>query len=258
MAHGLTQKPNVWLVGDIEHADFAEAVELVRATANVRPGLPEVVVVAQSRPGMVGQREWLRMRRNAPLAGFISLAGSWCEGETRTGRPPLGVERLYWYEFPAWWRRQLATRNVGGCPDWARHDEVLMPQMESVLRGQHVAISAEHWDTAAGIGDAISAADGEWMWVRETDDSPQSITAGVWIGGHLGDAELRRLTAFCTTLESLHAPVVALLDFPRHDRREAALRAGAGAVLGKPWLNADLVATLQQAISPAGVAVDAA
>jgi hypothetical protein len=168
------------------------------------------------------------------------------------------VVRLYWYEFPAWWQRQLAIRNVGGCPDWARHDEVLLPQAGSDLRGQHVAIWAEHWDTAVAIGDAISAAGGESGWVRDADDWPQSITAGVWNGGHLGDAELRRLTTVCATLESLHAPVVALLDFPRRDRCEAARHAGARAVLGKPWLNADLVATLQQAISPAGVAVDAA
>jgi hypothetical protein len=120
MAQGLPQKPNVWLVGEAEHADFAEAVALLRATANVGPGLPEVVVVAQGRPGVVRRQEWMRLRRNAPLAGFVSLVGSWCEGETRTGRPMAGVERLYWYEFPVWWRRQLALRAADRCPEWAR------------------------------------------------------------------------------------------------------------------------------------------
>jgi hypothetical protein len=258
MAHGLGTKPNVWLVGDAEHADFAEAVALVRATANVGPGLPEVVLVAQSRPGVVGRREWMRMRRNAPLAGFVSLVGSWCEGETRTGRPPAGVERLYWYEFPAWWQRQLVLRAAGCCPAWARTDEVRVPPVVRVLLGHRVAISAERWDTAAAIDDAISAAGGESVWLRSEADSLEGVTAGIWVGGQLGDAELSRLIEFCSTLASRQVPVVALLDFPRRDRCEAARHAGAAAVLGKPWMNADLVATLRQAISPTGVAIEAA
>jgi AmiR/NasT family two-component response regulator len=39
-------------------------------------------------------------------------------------------------------------------------------------------------------------------------------------------------------------PVIVLLDFPRQDRVKQARIAGAVTVLGKPWLNADLLATL--------------
>ena len=38
---------------------------------------------------------------------------------------------------------------------------------------------------------------------------------------------------------------MVLLDFPRRDRVDWALEAGAAAVLGKPGLNADLVTTLE-------------
>jgi hypothetical protein len=114
--------PNVWLIGDVEHADFAEAVALLRATADMGTGLPELIVVAQSRPGAVGPGVFERLRRSAPMAGIVSLVGSWCEGEMRTGRPAVGVPRLYWYEFASWWRRQVALRTAGRCPEWARGD----------------------------------------------------------------------------------------------------------------------------------------
>ena len=51
---------------------------------------------------------------------------------------------------------------------------------------------------------------------------------------------------FVRDLARSNAPVVALLDFPRRDRCEVARRAGAAAVLGKPWLNADLIATIRK------------
>jgi AmiR/NasT family two-component response regulator len=41
------------------------------------------------------------------------------------------------------------------------------------------------------------------------------------------------------------AAVVVLLDFPRRDRVDRAFKAGAAAVLGKPYLNSDLIATLE-------------
>jgi hypothetical protein len=132
------------------------------------------------------------------------------------------------------------------------------PQVEHALVGQRVAISAERWDTAAALGDAILEASGESVWVRSGMGSLESMTAGVWDGGQLSDVELNCLTTFCSTLASQQAPVIVVLDFPRHDRCSAALLAGAAAVLGKPWLNADLVATLRSAISPAGIAIEAA
>src|SRR5262245_6670790 len=126
----ISTPPIVQLVGEIDHPDFDEAIGLLRAqsrlaTNGITVGKlfavnPELIVVAQSRPGMIAARQMDALRRPAPLAGVVALLGSWCEGETRTGRPWPGVERLYWYEFPAWWRRQLALRAKGCCPEWSR------------------------------------------------------------------------------------------------------------------------------------------
>jgi AmiR/NasT family two-component response regulator len=45
------------------------------------------------------------------------------------------------------------------------------------------------------------------------------------------------------------APVIALADFPRRDRCEAAHRAGAAAAIAKPWLNVDLLSVLQRLVA---------
>ncbi|MEX2187531.1 MAG: hypothetical protein WD875_12085 [Pirellulales bacterium] len=254
--HGATTiGPSVWLVGDFEHPDFAKAVPLVRATADVGPALPEVIVVAQSRPGVIRRREIERLRRSAPLAGVVSLLGSWCEGETRTGRPAAGVRRLYWHEFPSWWQRQMVLRAAGRCPDWARGEDrrLMIDDCRFEERNNRFAIETNCWDTAAALADVLNSVGSETIWLRpgRKDVDLCGVTAGIWEGGQLSDAESERLAAFSARLATQNAPVVALLDFPRRDRCEVARRAGAAAVLGKPWVNVDLMATLRQIIGQA-------
>ena len=128
------EPPTVQLVGDTEHSDFRDAVAMIRSSARLIDGLtshPELIVIAQSRPDVIGRRDVEHLRRSAPLAGIVGLMGTWCEGETRTGRPWPGVTRLYWYEFPTWWWRQMRLRAAGRCPDWARCGDVVLPDVAS-------------------------------------------------------------------------------------------------------------------------------
>ena len=67
------------------------------------------------------------------------------------------------------------------------------------------------------------------------------VAAGIWDGGQLDDRELENLAAYCRRLRREDAPVAALLDFPRRDRCELAREAGAASVLGKPYLNEELL-----------------
>jgi hypothetical protein len=242
-------RPSVWLVGEVEHPDFAESVALVRDAADIGPRPPELIVVAQSRPGAFPSPAIERLRRSAPLAGVVALVGSWCEGETRSGRPAAGVARLYWYEFPSWWRRQLALRAAGRCPEWARPEDFGLRAADCRLEiaDARIAIETTCWETTSAIEDVLQSAGAEAVWVRPGHNVDLSgVTAGIWEGGQLKDSETERLSAFCAKLAPHQAPVLALLDFPRRDRCEAARRAGAMAVMGTPWLNVDLVATLRQ------------
>lgn len=242
-------KPAIWLIGDVEQREFADAVSLLQATAEVSSGEPELIVIAQCRPGIFRERELNRLRRSAPLAEVVSLLGSWCEGETRTGRPLSGAIRLYWYEFPSWWRRQLQLRDSGLRPNWTGYFQQRQPEHDGLL-GANVAIAAAHFDTAAAIGDAIHSAKGRFTWLRESEpiDVSNSFDAGVWIGGQLSDEEASRLAGFCAQMAPHDAPVVALSDFPRQDRCRVARTTGAAAVLGIPWQNNDLIDELRRAI----------
>jgi hypothetical protein len=250
-------------VGSIDAPEFRDAVEALResATRAARSESPEVVVVAQSRPGQIGRPEIEAIRRRWPLAGIVALLGSWCEGEYRTGRPWTGVERFYWYEFPAWWRQQIALRDAGECPAWARPvGDVLRVARFSRLqldqkrvRGP-VVLHVANPTIAEALVEVVHSAG--YATVLEFPNRRQSAirgaAAGIWDGGQLDAREGGELSRFCRALSRDAAPVVAMLDFPRWDRYDAAREIGASAVLGKPWQNADLIATVDELVERRG------
>jgi hypothetical protein len=258
----------VQLVGDVDHADFREAAALVHSCARVVEvgnGLPELIIVAQSRPGTVRLVDVERLQKRFPLAGIVALLGTWCEGETRTGRPWPGIKRLYWYEFPAWFRRQLSLRAAGRCPEWSQCDFGLPaaagklladfpPRRVNSLRISKnmsrgvIQLSATSRETADALSDVLGLAGFATVWHRGGSAAAlvRGAVAGVWDGGQLDERESRDLAAFCHRLDRYHAPVIAILDFPRRDRAQRALECGAAAVLGKPWRVEDLLGTIEQ------------
>jgi hypothetical protein len=241
------------MAGDVEHAEFREIVQLLCADAELFASAslsPEVVVFFHSRPLSVRQHLLYDLRKAAPLASIVVVAGSWCEGELRTGRVWPGVHRHYWYEFPAWWRRQAALRAAGRCPEWARAAEsnTLPATIRPHSTAEFVILRAPYLATAETLGDKLHAAG-----YRTTVQSPgrrfplvRGATAGIWDGGQLNDAESQDLFSFCADLRADGTPVIALLDFPRRDSVDRAIQLGATAVLGKPWLNANLLETIKR------------
>jgi DNA-binding NarL/FixJ family response regulator len=258
----LPHDPSVLVVGDAEHAELRSAVDLLRETACVSVAShaeqaaadlaqaaqpPELVVLAQSRPGTVHPRALRRLEQLAPLAGVVALLGSWCEGQARSSRPTGGVQRLYWYDFAIWWARQLAHRRAGRGPDWARPEEGARNEDREASRNGFILLSTAEWETATALADELASQGYATAWQPPGRRVVHhGATAGIWEGGQLDDREASRLTAFCRQLAREDAPVVALLDFPRHNRCRCALEAGASVVLGKPWLGVDLVGALER------------
>jgi hypothetical protein len=246
----------VHAAGALNDAQFAESLELIRATAVCSPDgsvPPEVIVIAQSRPGEFSKRDLEAMRRRWPLAGVVVLCGSWCEGELRTGRPWVGVHRLFWYEFPAWWQRQIALRTAGLCPAWSRpvFDAYRVAprttQLTPPSRRGVVVIRAANRDSSDAIGDTLRHHDFAVAFVPHGNPATivRGASCGIWDGGQLDDRDVSDLEAFAHSLARDGAPVIALLDFPRIDRYLAATKLGAAAVLGKPWINVDLVTMIE-------------
>jgi hypothetical protein len=258
--------PSVLLLGRGEHADFVDAVAALRVSARVTTAAtvdqavaqlaggaigPELIVLAQSRPGVVRVAEVELLLQAAPLACIVALAGSWCEGELRTGRPLPGVRRLYWYEFTPWWQRQLRRHAAGLCPDWARPAANELADMSiggtcvlPMPRGL-VVLATVCWDTADALADLVGRAGLATVWQPPGNHGPcvWGASAGIWEGGQLDRREQQDLATFRRWLGD-RASVVALLDFPRRSAVERAREAGADVVLGKPWLNVDLLQSL--------------
>lgn len=268
-----TQTPVVRVVGNAQHPDFRDAMALLRKTALVVRGEsmpPEVVVIVQARPNEFPRSELEQLQRRWPLAGIVTVCGSWCEGEIRTGRPWPGVRRLYWYEFPAWWTQQIRLRSEGGCPEWLwpvadvfRSAPIRNAKIErSTANGNSlplateqpcagvIVLSTQYFSTADALGDLLTAAGFATVWRRPGRALPvvRGAAVGIWDGGQLDDDEANDLREFCRSLERESTPVVALLDFPRRDRVDFARQLGVSTVIGKPWINADLIATMEWCI----------
>jgi hypothetical protein len=236
-------------------------MNLQRAGAELVDFRPELILMAQARPDEFSSRAIEMLRRHWPLAGIVGLLGSWCEGETRTGRPWPGVERLYWYEFPAWWRRQMALVRSGRCPDWARAasggvrcTEYRVLSTEYEVRSRPlpssglVVIHGTRRDTAEAIDDVLQRAGFSTVWQKPGERLPviRGAAAGIWVGGQLSEAETDQLRAFCRQMAYDGSPVIAMLDFPRRDRVDRAIKLGSATVMGMPWSNRALIATLQE------------
>ena len=257
IASRIPSPPNVRVIGQIDHPDFREAFDLISANALINipeHNSPELVIVAQARPYTILASIIKSLQRRWPLSPVVALLGSWCEGETRTGRPWPGVERLYWYDFPAWWRRQLALRAAGRCPDWARPIDLGSRnqnyESSSRLRNGAVLIRSACRESASALSDVLRRAGYSTVWQppRRSAVVVSGMVAAIWEGGQWSENEIDDLALFCHAVAREDAPVVALLDFPRRDHVERVHHLGAAAVLGKPWNNWQLVATIADVI----------
>lgn len=95
--------------------DIRAAIKSVDAGAPI----PDVVVLAQPYPGCVAQHDVEVFRRRFPLARLVSLAGAWCEGESRSGRSLNGVLRIPWHQWPLQQDQQLAAPTDSQPGPWA-------------------------------------------------------------------------------------------------------------------------------------------
>lgn len=225
-----------------ELADVEEACTLLTAPDTA----PELILIAQRLPGAIRRQQVDRLQQLAPLARIVVVAGSWCEGELRTGDPPLGTLRLYWYELMPWWNAALRRLSAGLCPAWSApldHAQAgryaIDATIENLVVPRSVAIEADDYTVFACLADALAASGSTATWVRSSD--PIGAAAGIWDGGQLSDRELQQLFRFCQQVEG---PVVALLDFPRVEHVEKARSAGAKAVFGKPYVLEEVLAAL--------------
>lgn len=236
--------------------DENETYEDINAAATIPfvPLPPELVLLAQPRPDATLAAQVERLREVAPLTRVVVIAGTWCEGELRTGAPPTGVVRLYWYEFAAWWRAALDAYQAGGMPAWSEPLDDVRAGQATTLRSLQLPHANSNGSTQRGaiaidavdfaVFEALTAALAPYGWRCEWQPRHRpelhrdgDYAAAIWYGGQLSEGELASLVTFATRVResSLAAPVIVLLDFPRVEHLQAARAAGASVVLAKPY-----------------------
>lgn len=251
----------VLAVGPWDQAEFAAtraeiaddaawifASDCNRATALLERDevFPEVILLAQPLPGAYRQEAIDAIRRLAPLAEIVVVAGTWCEGEPRTGVPLAGVMRLYWYEVVLWWQ----SRDAQGL--WSTQlNAASPPRSHSAATKIAACIAIRSPSLAAfeALASALMAHGAQCAWVRTGSIVPTDATLGLWDGGQLDPAEWRQLEAFASELHERRKALVVLLDFPRREHFASLRTFGCRAVLAKPYVVRELAAACKLVIN---------
>lgn len=222
--------------------------------------LPETLLLAQPRPDYYSEPRLSMLQQHYPLIRMILVAGTWCEGELRTGTPLAGVLRVYWYKFPYWWNSACERYAEGRCPAWSEPLDSPVPAWRNrevtarqELSGGVIAIAAEDVAVFQSLTDCLTSEGYQTYWWRshEQTNLPASLVAGIWDGGQLSVRELQRLQQFARIVLAKGATTVALVDFPRRETFSLAQSAGAPQVIAKPYQLEELLRALQAARVPA-------
>lgn len=203
--------------------------------------VPELILIAQLLPGSYCQEDIEHLRRLAPLAQILVVAGTWCEGELRTGKPPAGVMRLYWYELASWWETARHACN------WSQGlDGVLSPrsryaELESG-RVDSVAIHTRALAVFETIRALLATHGAESIWCRGLAELPRQVSIGIWDGGQLDEKEFDQLRDFNDAVRQRDGSTVVLLDFPRKQHYQQLSEIGCKVILAKPYIIEELKA----------------
>jgi hypothetical protein len=251
----------IWLTGELRDADFAPAVAWLRDAATCvdisADSMPETIaefpaaiVLFQARPGAISQRRVESLHRHAPLARLIVVAGPWCEGELRSGRPAQGITRILWHQWQVRLPRELGV--VSG--EIAR--PVFLPRtltpVDLLLRTQLKRPNADRTRGVAGVcsasrstfealADACAVAGLEPRWQQPGHWSQLEAADVVLLDGR---------ESLLSWLESNEAsrPAMWLIAWPRPDDLALAEQNGIRRVLARPFVLADFVAAVDEVL----------
>jgi hypothetical protein len=269
---------SIWLVGSSQtvaglfagalpserESRLLDDLEQVQQLLASWPRSPELIVLAQSRPGEFTNGAIEAVGRAAPLARVWRVAGSWCEGEGRSAPPPTGCTSAYWHQWPARWERELARSARGELPSWilpltaSPEERMLEIAAEPIAPGAgSVAVFARHPAAAAALVDVCrlggyepAVIDAACLLTKHDPAAPSPTHTSeprpiLWdtTPEQISDpAAIGRLREACGS-----GPIVAVVGFVRGEDCRLAAAAGVAAVITKPYLVHDLLWHLARA-----------
>lgn len=222
-------------LGDWRHPEFQKIVAHLGVSDHSHDKWIHTIVLYQARPGELSQDQIEQLHKTHPLARLAVVLGSWCEGETRSGKPLRGVERVFWYEaleFFAFAQSPIAHRTITG-PESAIEHAVA----NRVALGFPIAtiVTPDHMSFEC-LSDGLQLLGFTTNWARSISAS-ESCALIVWDAAH---HELLANHSFDSEGQLLgDTPRLALLNFPRLDQTKMLRELGFGQVLGKPFSQAN-------------------
>jgi len=138
------------ILGDVDRPEFAGVLHSVRGYPDSRAfvdlltleawvqtssPLPviDAILILQSYSGEHPASVLNRIRQTYPITPVITVLGSWCEGELRTGWPLAGTHRIYWNDWVKQGENELFALSEGkfsvfALPPIWREEEILLEQ----------------------------------------------------------------------------------------------------------------------------------
>lgn len=236
----------------VECRTFADAVEWEAGTRR----RPAIVLLAADRPGRWPPGAVVDAAQRWPLAAIVGVVTSLGDGRRRSGPVIAGIEEVAWHDLPGRLECWLAARAAGrpgalGVPATARREERLLEAVDAVAALEHEPAGLAVWIAGGRGGDLDGLADllllaGRRVAGRTAGRPPLDADASLllWDAVAIGPDDLAWLRMLAANRPG--TGIVMLASFPRGDAVEAALRAGAGAVLGRPLSLEALEGTLRR------------
>ncbi len=241
-----------WVPGARRVADLSRALNVLGDAVAYAPSL---IVLCERRPGVWSEAAVATLRAAAPLARLLRLSGSWCEGQSRSGRPPSGCPAIYWHRWPSRMAIELEASLDGRRPSWSQ--PLTATPEEQLLAGDSLSLGNVDQSGAILVRAPTSAASralcevcrraGYQTFVAGAAAPAPSIRfhAILWdthAAALQDDERIGRIRE-----QSPGTPILAITSFPRPDDVRAACAAGVASVISKPFQTAELLWQLHQA-----------
>jgi hypothetical protein len=255
----------ILVTGDFWHTDFQTIVSKFDVPVTLVPFDKvetvvdqnyDLVVLAQSRRDQFLESEVEELLANFPAVPVVGLLGSWCEGESRSGRPYPGVIRVYWHQWEGRYSQFVEQLGKSGITSWhaprtatsSDHIVAQTIQKDFSLGSGYIGVSAWTRSEFEMLDDAITSFGWRSRWVeRSIWDAASSATVSVMcVIADSWTAELEKRIQWLNS-EIPDVPFVLLLNYPRQSDAESIASAGISSVVSKPFELQDLKVAIAKA-----------
>ena len=205
----------------------------------------DLAIIAERWPGEHSRRALEQIQRARPIMRMIAVSGSWCDGQKRSGCPWPGMLHTTWHRWLPHWQEDLMRLSKNRLPSFglpvsaSDHERTLFRNLRYLPQkadGKLIAVCSRREDMADMLTAACRSQGYATAWLdprhRLRLEGPNAI---LWEGSANQLDDLQN-----THHRYPQAPIMALLDFPRIEDLEQAIRQGAAEIMAKPMHLEDL------------------